>query len=85
MTDLITIKTMKKYQRWPVPESLMGRPKGNFRLKVDSLVAEAYREESMQEWADWRPQIEVPCNSMESADDLKIIESEDSEEAGRTG
>ena len=81
MTDLITIETMKKYQRWPVPEHLVGRPKGNFRLKVDSLIAEAYREESMQEWANWRPLLDVPYNSMQSADELAILESEDSEEA----
>ena len=28
---------MKKYQRWPIPESLMNRPINNFRLKIDSI------------------------------------------------
>ena len=82
LTDLITIKTMKKYQRFPIPEALMGRQRwGNFRLKIDSLLAEAYREESMLEWANWRPDTNAPYNSMVSADEFHVIESEDSDEA----
>ena len=72
---------MKLYQRWPIPECLMSRPRrGNFSLKVDSIMSEAYKEDSMKEWAKYRPQINAPYNSMEEADDLEIIESEDSEE-----
>ena len=81
LTDLITIKMMKVYQRWPIPESLMNRPKSSFILKIDSIIAEAYREESMMEWADWRPLNDVPYNSMQSADEFQIIETEDSDEA----
>ena len=64
-----------------MPETLMNRQEtGNFRLKIDSIIAEAYREESMLEWASYRPEIDAPYNSMTSQDEFNIIPSEDSDE-----
>ena len=52
MIDLQTLDRMKRYQRFPIPEMLIGRPKkGNFILKVDSLLKEAYSLEHIKEWA----------------------------------
>ena len=80
LIDRITIKKMKAYQRWPIPECLMGRQTTNpFYLKVDSLIADAYLSDRMREWADYRADVAAPYNSMESADDYQILPSEDSE------
>ena len=49
LAEMITIKMMKKYQRWPVPETLMNRAGGSsFVLRIDSIITEAYNVESMQ-------------------------------------
>ena len=80
---MITIQTMMKCQRWPVPEILMNRPKGNFVLKIDSLIAEAYREESIIDWANKRPVVDAPYNSMQTDEELHIYESADSDEADK--
>ena len=58
----------------------MARPAGRFVLTIDSIMAEAYREESMLEYADQRPELDAPYNSMESEDSLIIEESPSSEE-----
>ena len=84
LTDKITIKKMKAYKRWPIPEALMGRPQTeNFYLKVDSIIADAYLSDRMREWANHRAAVPAPYNSMESADDYQIIPSEDSEDADK--
>ena len=80
LIDQITIKKMKEMQRWPVPEMLMGRSKkGNFSLKIDSIIAEAYKEESMAEWAAWRLEIDVPYNTIHSDDNFRLYHSSDDE------
>ena len=64
-----------------IPEMLIGRPKkGNFILKVDSLLKEAYSLEHIKEWAKYRQDCKVPANSEESGEEKPIIPSEDSEE-----
>ena len=81
MLDLQTLERMKLYQRWPIPEMLIGRPrKGNFVMKVDSLLKEAYSLDHIKEWARYRQEISAPCNSEESGEEKAIIGSEDSEE-----
>ena len=80
LIDTITIETMRKYQRWPIPESLMNRPTNNFRLKIDSITAEAYRYDNMQEWANYKLDCEAPYNSMESDADLDLYQSSTEEE-----
>ena len=50
-TDLNTIERMKEMQRWPVPEMLIGRPqRGNYCMKIDSIIAEVYSAEYIVEW-----------------------------------
>ena len=71
---------MKSYQRWPIPEMLIGRQKqGNFGLKIDSLLKEAYSSEHIKEWAKYRQELKAPANSEDSEEDKPIIGSEDSE------
>ena len=71
LSDLITIKKMKQYQRYPIPEALMPH-KGNFKLRIDSILIESYRVESMKEWAKYRPDTTAPYNSMNTEDELQI-------------
>ena len=71
MMELETIKDMKKANRFPIPESLMGKPqKGKFRLTMDSIIREVYTQAYVEEWADYKPDVEVPYNSMESEDEF---------------
>ena len=64
---------MKKTNRFPIPESLIGRPKrGNFKLTMDSIIKEVYSEAYIQEWADYKQDVDVPYNSMESADEFQL-------------
>ena len=79
LIDTITIKKMKEYKRWPIPEMLMNRPKANFSLKIDTILADHYREEEMLEWAGWRPAIDVPYNSIDSDDNFLLYHSSDDE------
>ena len=55
MRELETIKQMKEANRYPIPEALIGRPeRGNYRLKIDSIIRETYSEAFIKEWADYR-------------------------------
>ena len=59
---------------------LIGRQKvGNFSVKIDSLLKEAYSIEHVKEWSKYRQETKAPCNSEDSEEDKPIIPSEDSE------
>ena len=42
-------------------------------------MAEAYNEESMLEWANWRQDVDAPYNTMGSEDELNIDDGADSD------
>ena len=58
----------------------MGRAKNNFKLKVDSIMIESYREESMLEWADEKRELDAPYNSMYTEDEYQVYESPSDDE-----
>jgi len=47
---------------------------------IDSLINDAYRLETVEAWADYKPGNGAPDNSMESEDDYFIEESEESDD-----
>ena len=71
---------MRKLERFPIREALVGR-KGAFKLQLDSIIREEYREEAVKQWGQYQPDQGCPFNSLESEDDLQILESEDSDDA----
>ena len=80
LIDKITIERMIKLQRWPVPEMLIGRSKkSTFKLKIDSIIADAYKVEEMVEWSVFRLDIDVPYNTMHSDDNFRLYHSSDDE------
>ena len=58
----------------------MGRAKSNFSLKVDSIMIDAYREETMLEWADVKQELDVPYNSIYTEDEYVVYESPSDDE-----
>ena len=70
---------MKKCERWPIPESLLNKDP-NWRLKIDSIIAEAFRLDSMIEWANYKLDCNAPYCSMESDAELDIFQSSTDEE-----
>ena len=59
---------------------LMNRQQGHFSLKIDSILAEAYNEESMLQYANERPELDAPYNSMDSDDNFNIYDSSSDED-----
>ena len=39
---------------------------------MDSIIKEVYSEAYIQEWADYKQDVDVPYNSMESADEFQL-------------
>ena len=73
---------MKQYQRWPIPEALLGLNTGRYEMRIDSLLAEAYNVESMIAHGKARPDIDAPYNSIDSAEnDHDIFDDEATEES----
>ena len=59
---------------------LMNRPLlGNFCLKIDTILADHYKEDEMKEWAEWRPLVDAPYNSVDSDDNFNLYHSSDDE------
>ena len=55
LTDKYIIDMMKEADRFPIPESLVGRRKNQKRpyvLKIDSLMSAAFKIEEVNEWAN---------------------------------
>ena len=60
---------------------LLGRSEtATYHLRVDSLMAEAYREESMHLWANTEQELDAPYNSMDSKDDYQLYRSDSGDE-----
>jgi len=56
---------MQKYNRYPIPEVLVSVP-ADYKLFIDSIITHAYREEELNEWTDYKPDINAPENSLGS-------------------
>ena len=55
LTDKYIIDMMKEADRFPIPESLVGRRKNQkkpYVLKIDSLISAAFKIEEVNEWAN---------------------------------
>ena len=59
----------------------MNRPKGNFTLNIDTIIADAYLEDSVKQYADEWPLIDVPYNTMESEDNYRLYHTSDEEKS----
>jgi hypothetical protein len=76
LTDLHVINLIKECDRFPIPEAILGRKKLTpYTLRIDSMMLATYKMESIQEWANYRQEIDAPFNSMESADEFPLYDS----------
>ena len=77
LNDLETIELMKKAKRYPIPEKLLWMPKEGpkFDLNVDSIMHAAYHNDEIEEWAEYKQEIDAPANSMNSNEDLHFASS----------
>ena len=83
LTDKYIIDMMKEADRFPIPESLVGRRKNQKRpyvLKIDSLISAAFKIEEVNEWANSKDVLDAPYNTMHSEDDFPLEDSQDSDE-----
>ena len=71
---------MKSAKRYPVPEQMMGRSRRSFRLAIDTIMTQVYSEAYLEEWADYRQEVDAPYNSNESEDEFHIYQSQDDDE-----
>ena len=78
LNDESTIAKMKQAQRYPIPEKLLHRPL-NFDLYIDSLMHAAYNSDENEEWANKKQDIDAPCNSIESIEQIDFYSSSSEE------
>lgn len=78
---------MIECDRWPIPESLIGRTKGiPYELAFDTLMRSCYNLDVIREDGNAnRQDLDVPFNSMESEDDFPVYDSQDSDEVNEFG
>lgn len=77
LNDLATIKKMEEAKRYPIPESLLHKPY-DFELTIDSLMHEAYNnDDGITEDDIPLPDLEAPCNSQESVEQIDFYSSSD--------
>lgn len=79
LSDNQTLEKMKQAGRFPMPEKLLHVP-DNFELQIDSLINAAYNTDLQEQWADYKPDIDAPCNSQESNEDIDFYSSSDESE-----
>lgn len=81
MLDVAVIDAMKMADRFPIPEALVGREeRKSYNLRVDSLISSTYNIDAVNEWADYRQELDAPYNSMESEEEFPLHDSEESDE-----
>ena len=81
LTDQYIIDFMKLVDRHHIPEALIRpQPERPYTLVIDSIIKDVFRQETVEAWANYKPAIGAPYNSMESEEDFNIYESEDSED-----
>lgn len=83
--EMTVIDLMKATDRFPIPESLVNRPKEKkgYNLRIDSLITAAYTLDTVNDWANYLPRLDAPYNSMESEEEFPIDDSEESDDKNK--
>ena len=73
---------MKTAKRYPIPEKLLHKPL-NFELYIDSLMHAGYNSEENEAQSSLKQEIDAPCNSMESFEEIDFFSSSSEDEPVR--
>jgi len=82
LNDQATIAKMKTAKRYPIPEKLLHKPL-NFELYIDSLMHAGYNSEENEAQSSLKQEIDAPCNSMESFEEIDFCSSSSEDEPVR--
>ena len=75
LIDIRTTERMRKANRFPVPETLLHIP-GDFTLAIDCLMRAAYNQSDCDS-ASQAPDLNAPCNSQDSSENIDFVSSSD--------
>ena len=63
--------------RFPIPEILLNVP-DEFDVMIDSYIIKAYNSDEEKKWAEFKPDIDCPNNSLYSEEEIDFDSSSDS-------